>query len=827
MDTKAGRLMSSRADWQIGEAVRVRGARWTIRGTEAWPDCSLLHLSSSRVLERSRTLLTPFDRPVRTPVAERARRIGPRRWLHAVRRFEASLVPFGGARTAASASLRLLPHQFEPLLSVLRHGTTRLLIADDVGLGKTIQAGLVLSELAARADGFRALVLVPASLRDQWARELEEHFSVVPSVADAHWLRGTARDWPPDVNPWSLPGTYLTSIDFVKQPEVLRAIEQTTWDLVILDEAHTSSSASERRAAAHALASRGRRVVLLTATPDIGDANRFGALCSIGQLDPDEPPLGFFRRTRAELGEGQARRSTFVRVRPTRSEQRMHLLLERYTRRVWKEAVTRRDAAARLVAMLLCKRALSSARSLAVSVRRRLDLLARAPSPPGNQLLLPLDDEDGQPEDDVRDEELGAPGLADAAVERRLLERIRQAAEAASVGESKIARLLRWLARIPEPVIVFTEFRDTLEQLERELQRVGRTVVCLHGGMDRVDRSRAQSRFHAGGAVLLATDAAAEGLNLHYRCRIVLHFELPWRPARLQQRAGRVDRLGQTRRVREIALIGEAGAERLVLLPLALHAARGRAAGESTGLLESLTEIDVARLVHESGTGPLDIRALRGPPIPERTNLHQEATAEVERLERLRAPDLLPSSLDSVARTAPLLTWRRRSAAMDGAFAVAVFRLALSRSDGTIEHEESLVVQMKGRMKAGWRTASELRSLLQDVEAEANDRESAIGSVVQAQVDAVVNRVAPLWRASRQRLRRRIEQMRALPEASRRIAQVGLFDRRAVRALDQLAARRRDRLLELDVDMQSLADQDEVRASVEVVGLMAVGRGWM
>ena len=162
---------------------------------------------------------------------------------------------------------------------------------------------------------------------------------------------------------------------------------------------------------------------------------------------------------------------------------------------------------------------------------------------------------------------------------------------------------------------------------------------------------------------------------------------------------------------------------------------------------------------------------------------------------------------------------------MDGAF--AVFRLALSRGDGTIEHEESLVVRMKGRMKAGWRTASELRSLLQDVEAEANDRESAIGSVVQARVDAVLNRVAPLWQASRQRLRRRIEQMRALPEASRQIAQVGLFNRRAVRALDQLATRRRDQLLELDVDVQSLADQDEVKASVGVVGLMAVGRGWM
>jgi len=127
-------------------------------------------------------------------------------------------VPFGGAMAAARASVRLLPHQLEPLLAMVRYGITRILIADAVGLGKTIQAGLMLLELAAREVGFRALLLVPAGLRAQWRQELAERFDLAVEDADAEWLRRAAADRPPDVNPWSLPGIHLTSIDFAKRP---------------------------------------------------------------------------------------------------------------------------------------------------------------------------------------------------------------------------------------------------------------------------------------------------------------------------------------------------------------------------------------------------------------------------------------------------------------------------------------------------------------------------------------------------------------------------------------------------------------------------------
>ena len=188
--------------------------------------------------------------------------------------------------------MRLLRHQIEPLLAVLRHGATRLLIADAVGLGKTIQAGLILLELTARIDEFRAIVLVPAGLRTQWRQELHDRFGLTATETDAAWLRAAAAGRPGDVNPWSLPGIYLASIDFVKRPEVLRALEDVSWDVTVVDEAHQASASSDRRRAADAIASRSRRVVLLTATPDAGDPAAFAALAGIGALDASErPPL--------------------------------------------------------------------------------------------------------------------------------------------------------------------------------------------------------------------------------------------------------------------------------------------------------------------------------------------------------------------------------------------------------------------------------------------------------------------------------------------------------------------------------------------------------
>src|SRR6476620_9077522 len=204
--------------WHIGDQLRVRGQCWTLRDLTAWPASTELRLSSPR--RSPLTILAPFDRPTAAGSGMGVRAVHARRFLHVLRRAAAAATPLGGSIAAGRAAVHLLAHQLEPLLAMVRHGVARVLVADAVGLGKTIQAGLILLELAAREAGFRGVVLIPAGLKSQWRQELRDRFALDVEDADAAWLRRAAADRPPDVNPWSLPGIYLTSIDFGKRPEV-------------------------------------------------------------------------------------------------------------------------------------------------------------------------------------------------------------------------------------------------------------------------------------------------------------------------------------------------------------------------------------------------------------------------------------------------------------------------------------------------------------------------------------------------------------------------------------------------------------------------------
>ncbi|PYQ81883.1 MAG: helicase, partial [Acidobacteria bacterium] len=153
--------------------------------------------------------------------------------------------------------------------------------------------------------------------------------------------------------------------------------------------------------------------------------------------------------------------------------------------------------------------------------------------------------------------------MADADRERRLLGPIAGAARAAAARESKVAALNRLLRRIGESVVVFTEYRDTLQHLRALLQRPS---IALHGGLTREERACALNAFiHRPGSVLLATDAAGEGLNLHHSCRTVINLELPWNPMRLEQRIGRVDRIGQAHTVHAFHLIADGAGELRIL----------------------------------------------------------------------------------------------------------------------------------------------------------------------------------------------------------------------------------------------------------------------
>jgi superfamily II DNA or RNA helicase len=735
--------------WRAGANVRVRGRRWRIESIEEGDDCTALRLAD---LEgggrRTLTILTPFDRPRLLDRPASLKVVSPRRCLHVLDRAILVLHPFGSLAHLASAAVTVMPHQLEPALAMLRHGRTRVLIADAVGLGKTIQAGIVMRELST-TDSCRALVLTPAGLREQWQRELATRFHLASLLTDADWLRRTASDLPAGVNPWSLPGVHVASFDFVKRPEALRPLEDVAWDIVVVDEAHAASAGTDRRAAIDAIAGRAQRVLLLTATPPVWDALQFRALCEIGRASGDEPPPTCFARTGAELRLRPPRRTTLAAVAPTIAEVSMHEVLQRYSDRVWREATSRGDDRARLAAIVLRKRALSSAGSLLASVLRRIDLLANGRASNARQLSLPLDDEDPL-EDDDDAPTLGAPGLADAGRERRWLAAIVESARAAARDESKIRWLLRLLRRVREPVTVFTEYRDTLTRLERRVRATGRSLAVLHGGMDPRERAAVASALDNRVLTLLATDAAAEGLNLQHHSRIVVHFELPWNPSRLEQRAGRVDRIGQMRRVHEVALVSSTAAERLVLRPLATRAARAGALSRFGSTAAALSESRVAAAVMSGTTIDVASAPHEGAVAAsvEWLALGAEAAIEAARIEQQRA--LIARSSTGKDDGGPVAA-RVRSRDSGAPALALVYAVSLQTTTGRCVHAEPVAAAFDADPLSSGRTWKDLRATLLRVV----HTSTALARWIDEQKREIESRVEPIAAAAHQRQRHR------------------------------------------------------------------------
>ncbi len=690
-----------------GDVVRVRGREWVLHAVTAHAGCRELDLEEADARDlrggglRSRlTLLDPFDRPARLAARTAPRIVSRRAWMAAFGRAILRLREPDGLVSAIRARIDVLPHQLEPAMAVVHHGLTRLLLADAVGLGKTIEAGLVLAELHARGSLDRALVIAPPGLRDQWAAELAGKFGLDATVADAAWLRACRAALPAGVSPWSLPGIFIASFDFAKRAEVLVGLSPLLWDAFVLDEAHLAAGDSERRAAAHALAARARIVLLLTATPHNGDARAFDALCRIGSLDLEDR-LAVFRRTRAQAGLDRQRRVATHRIRGTPAELEVRRVLDDYIRRVWARPAGAGAGEARLAMTVLLKRSFSGMAPLCQSLETRLSGLEAPGRPASVQMPLAWDDElDGA--DEAPAGVLAAPGLAEADEERSMLAALAGAARAAEPSDSKLRAILRLLRRTTEPVIVFTEYRDTLSSLQRAVS--GESVV-LHGGLDRAARADVLSRFTSGGVrVLLATDAAGEGLNLHQHCRLVVNLELPWNPMRLEQRIGRVDRIGQSRQVRVVNLVAAETAEAGLYERLARRLDRARdAVGPIDDVLGGRDEDAVAS---EIGVEPRAVPGARSAsgarPARSRSaavpgDLTPRAAALAERLVLLRR-------LSSPSRTRVSSSSRaRRRQAAGGVFASAC---RASRLPPGLRREGVLAIFRVSQAMEGGRTYS-------------------------------------------------------------------------------------------------------------------------
>lgn len=586
------------------EIVRVRRARWRIVDTRAYEDCRLLTLFGvgPANVGAVRQMLAPFDTVEPIHLGGRVARVSRRLWRRACRALVADQTSPGELRSARQARIDLLPHQLEPVLAVVRGLGCRILLADDVGLGKTIQAGLILSELRARGAADRVLILTPAGLRDQWSRELCDRLDLDAAIVDAAAVRRSMWALPVGVNPWKTVPIAIASVDYVKRSDVLASAASCRWDVVVVDEAHGVAGDSDRRAAVAALAARAPYVVLVTATPHSGDREAFLSLCRLGSVSDD--PLLVFRRTRQEIRAGAGRRVHRVHVRSTAAELRMHRLLAHFSHAVRRERGAD-DRALWLALSVLHKRALSSARSLQQSVERRLAALG-APAALGAstsiddsdpaQACLPFTDPEGELTGaDLSPAWPSVLALGDPSRERRMLRLLATAAARAARHETKIAVLLRLLRRIDEPAIVFTEYRDTLLNVHAA---VGDRAAIVHGGLTRSERLAQIDAFTRGARkLLLATDAAGEGLNLHHTCRVVINLELPWNPMRLEQRIGRVDRIGQRRTVHAFHLVARDSGEHRILDRLMSRVARAQADVAAPDPIGLADEQEMARLV--------------------------------------------------------------------------------------------------------------------------------------------------------------------------------------------------------------------------------------
>jgi superfamily II DNA or RNA helicase len=664
-------MVAGVSEVRAGDIVRIRGEQWQIVRCIAYAETAVIEANGCGLANRAMRaqFLLPCEPLNRLPVSSAPRVVRPGTWRHVARHALATASPaWDSLRTARDAVLDIVSFQLEPALALIRGAGCRYLLADAVGLGKTIQAGLMIAETLARRPDARALVIAPAGLRDQWCDELRRRFGLEPAVFDAAAIAALAAQLPADVNPWAVRQIPIASIDYIKRPETLRALEALTWDVMVFDEAHNLTGRSDRAAAAALLADRARALVLLTATPHSGDDAAFTRLCSLGNPDGTEP-LVVFRRTRADAAMTGSRRAPLLRVRPTPAETAMHAALMEYVRLVW---IWTADGV-RLVASVLARRGCSSATSLAHSVERRLALLEDTPLHERAQATLPFSDSG----DDDPEVLLRLPGLPDRDDERARLHALLLLARAAAAHESKIAALRRLLARTDEPAIVFTEYRDTLQHLAAALADV--QTLQLHGGLTSRDRDDVVREFTGGRArLLLATDAGSEGLNLHHRCRLVINLELPWTPLRLEQRAGRVDRIGQARRVHIMHLVAAGTCEELTLARLVRRLHRSR------GTLSAFEPLPGERDVAESvlADRPVPDRKTGGLPSGTLTiDLRRKAAAEAAWIHQARA--LGAKTTSAVTSTRPIVARvRDRSRRTMPARGVWLFRLTFVGADG-------------------------------------------------------------------------------------------------------------------------------------------------
>lgn len=489
------------------------------------------------------------------------------------------------SNTGALAQLNIdpLPHQIHLVHRILASGNLNWLVADDVGLGKTIEVGLLLTALKQR--GFRRfLLVVPAGLTQQWQEEMRDKFAMSEFLVYGRDFQVT------EPAHWRQFDHVIGSVDSLKREEHTAAVANAEpWDLVVFDEAHRLSRAeygfkydvSDRYRLAEMLRGRAENVLLLTGTPHQGRDDRFRGLLEL--LRPGEAWRKRFLRLRTDPGilsemiirnrkadvtdaEGRfifkGKVSNTIRVELSPGEREFDQALSEYLKTGY--AVSQSGGTqARAIGFVMTtyrKLAASSLPAILRGLERRLERL-RGFLDQGSGNQAPVVEPPGADEGDERyvesDEERVTAAAEFFAGEADAVAGLIAQARRLVPIDSKLRFFLDGLVGsalaqdASQRVLVFTEYRTTQSHLVRALsERFGaEKVSVIHGGMDLDERRESVRAFETDGQFLVSTEAGGEGLNLHHGCHILVNYDLPWNPMRLVQRVGRLYRYGQKRTV--------------------------------------------------------------------------------------------------------------------------------------------------------------------------------------------------------------------------------------------------------------------------------------
>ena len=498
-----------------------------------------------------------------------------------------------------------LPHQIEAVYHyIMPNPRIRFLLADDPGAGKTIMSGLLLKELKYRGLVERTLIVVPGHLKDQWIREMKEKFQENFKVVDRDTMSAS---WGQNV--FTDGNQMIVSMDFAKRDDVMLALKDSKWDLCIVDEAHKMSaykygekiSKTQRYNFGEHLSPITNYLLFLTATPHRGDPENFRLLLDL--LEPGffadtsmlsqsiqnkDNPL-FLRRLKEDLKDFEGapifppRKVKSTKYYLSDDEKKLYNAVTEYVEKHFNKALDKEKRNVTFALTILQRRLASSVRAIRKSLERRYERL--------NELYKKgkIVQEEGYDEEFIEDleekerwkkEEELLEKLTSAETLEELKQEIGKLEElvviAKEVEKKEIETKLSELRNVMDAeklqqsgikLLIFTESKDTLDYLVEKLRKWGYSVTLIHGGMNLDQRIKAENDFRNQAQIMVSTEAGGEGINLQF-CWLMVNYDIPWNPNRLEQRMGRIHRYGQQHEVHIYNMVAVDTIEGKILIKL-------------------------------------------------------------------------------------------------------------------------------------------------------------------------------------------------------------------------------------------------------------------